>query len=219
MKKAILIIAGIITMQFVSTAQDAAYSKQMEENVLSLDNAKAVGDYQQLQNTFARLADSKKTDWLPYYYAAFCNAKIGWLYQEDGDKIEPFANLAEVQIKKAAALLDAAKDKIEISEVYCVFSMVYRAKVFVNPMSYGKKYGPVAHKYIEKARQMNADNPRVSFLEGWEKYYTPKLWGGNKTKAKELLELALKQLENKSSSTTYPRWGKSECEAILKLYN
>jgi len=219
MKKAVLIIAGIITMQFVSTAQDATYTKQMEENVSKLDNAKAVGDYQLLQNNFTRLADSKKTEWLPYYYAAFCNVKICWLYQEDGDKIEPFANLAEEQIQKAQSLLDTAKNKIEISEVDCVFSMIYRAKVFINPMSNGKKYGPVAHNYIEKAKEMNADNPRVSFLEGWEKYYTPKLWGGNKTKAKELLELALKQLENKPSSTIYPRWSKTECEDILKLYN
>jgi hypothetical protein len=219
MKKTILIIAGIIAMQFVGIAQDASYTKQIEANVSKLDNAQSIGDYQVLENNFSRLADLKKTDWLSYYYAAFCNAKISWMYQEDADKIEPYSNLAEEQIKKAQSLLDTATNKLELSEVYCVISMVYRAKVFISPMANGKKYGPVAHQYIDKAAQSNPDNPRSTYLHAWEKYYTPKLWGGDKNKAKELLELALRQLGNKPSSSIYPRWGKTECEDILKLYN
>jgi hypothetical protein len=109
MKKLILIMAAVASVQFTAMAQDSTFTIQMETNVSKLDNAKAVGDYQVLANDFTRLADSKKTEWLPYFYAAFCNAKISWLYQQDGDKIEPFANLAEEQIKKAEAMLDTAK--------------------------------------------------------------------------------------------------------------
>ncbi|MCD0468725.1 hypothetical protein [Flavobacterium sp. JAS] len=219
MKKLLLIIATVTSVQFAAIAQDSTFTKQMETNVSKLDNAKAVGDYQVLANDFTRLADSKKTEWLPYYYAAFCNAKISWLYQQNADKIEPFANLAEQQIKKTEAMLDMAKNKIELSEVYCVLSMVNRARVFISPMSNGKKYGPIAKEYIQKALQFNSENPRANYLAAWEKYYTPKLWGGDKDKAKVFLDLAMKQLENKPSTTTFPRWGKSECEAILTSYN
>jgi hypothetical protein len=218
MKKLILIMAAVASVQFTAMAQDSTFTIQMETNVSKLDNAKAVGDYQVLANDFTRLADSKKTEWLPYFYAAFCNAKISWLYQQDGDKIEPFANLAEEQIKKAEAMLDTAKNKSELSEVYCVLSMVNRARVFINPMSNGKKYGPIAQRYIQKSMQMNSENPRANYLTAWEKYYTPKLWGGDKTKAKELLDLALTQLENKPTSIIYPHWGITECNEILSQF-
>jgi hypothetical protein len=218
MKKLILIMAAVASVQFTAMAQDSTFTIQMETNVSKLDNAKAVGDYQVLANDFTRLADYRKTEWLPYYYAAFCNAKISWLYQQDGDKIEPFANLAEEQIKKAEAMLDTAKNKSELSEVYCVLSMVNRARVFINPMSNGKKYGPIAQRYIQKSMQMNSENPRANYLAAWEKYYTPKLWGGDKTKAKELLDLALTQLENKPTSIIYPHWGITECNEILSQY-
>jgi hypothetical protein len=218
MKKLILIMAAVASVQFTAMAQDSTFTIQMETNVSKLDNAKAVGDYQVLANDFTRLADYRKTEWLPYYYAAFCNAKISWLYQQDGDKIEPFANLAEEQIKKAEAMLDTAKNKSELSEVYCVLSMVNRARVFINPMSNGKKYGPIAQRYIQKSMQMNSENPRANYLAAWEKYYTPKLWGGDKTKAKELLDLALTQLENKPTSIIYPHWGITECNEILSQF-
>lgn len=217
MKKAILIIAGIFTMQFTGFSQ-GTYTQQMEANVSKLDNAKSVGDYQILANDFSRLGDAQKTEWLPFYYAAFCNVKISWLYQKDGDKIEPFSTLAETQIIKAEAFLDTAKNKTELSEVYCVLSMVNRAKVFISPMSNGKKFGSVAHQYIDKAKQMNPENPRVNYLYGWEKFYTPKLWGGDKTKAKEFLDLAVTQLSNKPGSNSFPRWGYKECQDILKQF-
>jgi hypothetical protein len=218
MKKLIFFLASI-TIYINVNAQSTEYVQQMEVIVSRLDKAAKVSDYQILANDFVRIANAQKNQWLPYYYAALCNVKIGWLYQEDADKIEPFANLSEEQIKKSLSLLDTAKNKVELSEVYCVLSMVNRARVFISPMSNGRKYGPIAHQYIVKAKQKNAENPRPAFLEAWEKYYTPKMWGGDKDKAKELLETAMKQLEAKPTSAIYPHWGKMECEEILKQYN
>src|SRR6266705_771346 len=106
MKKTILIIASSIMMYAVN-AQDA-YTQQMQTQVAKLDNANTVKDFQQFANDFLRIADAQKTQWLPYYYAAFCNAKAGWLKQDDPDNIEPFADKADEEIKKAQSLLDTA---------------------------------------------------------------------------------------------------------------
>src|SRR5689334_24554753 len=115
MKKAILIIAAIITMYVTVHAQDA-YTQQMQATVTRLDNANTVKDYQQLANDFLRIADVQKTQWLPYYYAAFSNAKVGWLKQNnDPDNIESFANKGEDEIKKALSLIDTSKQKTELS--------------------------------------------------------------------------------------------------------
>jgi len=215
MKKTILIIAFIATACTVINAQ-SSYQQQMQTTVTKLDNANTVKDYQQLADEFLRIADIEKTQWLPYYYAAFCNAKIGWLKQDrDPDNIESFADNAEEQIKKANALLDTSKQKKELSEVYCVQMMLNQARVFINPQTYGPRYGAVAFNYTQLAKNENPDNPRMLYLLGWQKFETPKMWGGDKTKAKELLLTAKQKLESNSSSGIEPHWGKKEVEGIL----
>jgi hypothetical protein len=215
MKKTILIIAATILTYAASYSQDA-YTRQMQTQVARLDNASMVKDYQQLANDFLRIAEAQKTQWLPYYYAAFCNAKVGWLKQDDPDNIEPFANKADEEIGKAQSLLDTSKQKSELSEVYCVLSMTNRARVFINPQTYGPQYGPAASQYARLAEKINPDNPRMLYLEGWEKFSTPKMWGGDKGKAKELLQTAKQKLEGNSTPGIEPHWGKTEVEAILK---
>jgi hypothetical protein len=65
------------------------------------------------------------------------------------------------------------------------------------------------------AEKINPDNPRALYLDGWEKFSTPKMWGGDKTKAKELLLIAKQKLEGNSSPGIEPHWGKKEVEDIL----
>lgn len=213
MKKVLFIAIAVCMSLTASFAQDN--QQQLQAAVARLDKATAVKDYRQLAIDFAGIAEQQKNNWLAWYYAAFCNAKTGWLYEHDGEKIEPFANLAEEQIKKSLSLLDTAAQKKELSEVYCVLSMVNRAKVFINPMTYGRTHGPVAGQYVQRAKAANVDNPRALYLEGWEKYATPKMWGGDKKKAKELLEQSLQQLNAQANTDNDPHWGKLEVEGLL----
>lgn len=207
-------IAGIFFM-VVSFAL-RAQTDELGQLTLSLDKTKDVKGYQQLAESFSRIAETRKTDWLPYYYAALCNARIGWLYQNDGEQIEPYADKGDAQIRKALSLLDTSRQKKELSEVYCVLSMVNRAKVFINPMTHGRQYGPVATRYIQQAKVANPDNPRALYLEGWEKYFTPKMWGGDKTKAKELLQAARQKFDNEADGGAgQPHWGRQEVEDLL----
>jgi hypothetical protein len=215
MKKTTFFIAVIFLHSYLIQAQDN-YNQQMQAVVAKLDQASTVKDYQQLAAGFESIAQQDKSNWLPWYYAAFCNAKIGWLYRQDGDQIEPFADKAEKDIKKSASLLDTASQKKELSEVYCVISMVNRARVFINPMSYGRQYGPVASQYTHLALKSNPENPRANYLEGWEKFSTPKLWGGDKKKAKELLELAKRQLAADRNEGINPHWGQKEIDTLLR---
>lgn len=147
---------------------------------------------------------------------AYCNTRIGWLYQGKGDKIEPYAQLASTQIQQAASL--AGSDNKVLADIYCVWSMAQRAYVFINPMSYGPKYGPVSAQYLEKAKKADPDNPRVLWLEGWVKYYTPKLWGGDKDKAKTFLQQALDKLKSPVMTPSFPHWGRNDCESLLAQY-
>ena len=215
MKRTFFLITATVMMYATVHAQDA-YIQQMQTALTKLDNAKAVKDYQLLAENFMRIANAQKTQWFPYYYAAFCNAKIGWLKQnDDPDNIEPFANKGEEQIKKASALIDTAKQKKELSEVYCIHMMLNQARVFINPQTYGRQYGPTAFNYLQLAKQTDPDNPRMLYLLGWQKFATPKMWGGDKALAKQLLTEAKQKLAGETSSGLDPHWGKKEVDEIL----
>jgi len=214
MKSMILIIAGIISLQFNGMAQQT--NKALTASVAALDKASTIADYQALANDFKQISTSQKTDWLPWYYAAFCNAKMAWLNEDDGEKIEPFARLADEQAKQALSLLDTTHQKEALSELYCVFSMANRAMVFINPATYGRQYGPKAGAYVQLALKANPENPRALYIAGWEKYATPKAWGGDKVKAKALLAEAKQKLDNNTAFSIQPHWGKLEVATLLK---
>lgn len=213
--KKLIIISTAIFMYTGLYAQTA--NTQLQTNVTKLDEAKTIKDYEQLASAFLTIAQTQKTQWLPYYYAAFCNAKIGWLKQDtDPDNIEDFANKAEEEITKAQSLIDTSKQKKELSEIYCVQMILNQARVFINPETYGPKYGPTAFGYIQKAKMANAENPRMLYLEGWQKFATPKLYGGDKKLAKQLLTQAKKKLSAAPTNTIEPHWGTKEVEELLK---
>jgi hypothetical protein len=214
MKKTVLIIVSAFMMYSFAHAQDA-YKQQMQQQVKMLDNANTIREYEQLAANFMRLAQIEKKQWLPYYYSAFCDAKVGWLKQNDPENIEPFVNKANEEVKQAQTLIDTGKQKTELSEIYCILSMINRARVFINPTTYGKQYGPAATSYMRLAEKANPDNPRALYLDAWEKFSTPKMWGGDKVKAKELLETANQILANSTVFGTEPHWGKKEVEDLL----
>lgn len=200
-----------------SLQQVQAQSTALQAPVSRLDKARTAKDYEALEKEFAGIAATQKTDWLPYYYAALCNARIGFLYQDDGEKIEPYSNRGEEEIKKAQSLLREATQKKELAEVYTVMSMIYRTKVFINPMTYGRKYGPISQQYLDQAKLLDAQNPRALWLQAWVKYNTPKMWGGDKKQAKELATESLRLL-GQTPAGTDPHWGKTEDEELLGKY-
>jgi hypothetical protein len=210
MKKTILSITAVILFSFSVFSQSG-----LEASVAKLDKANSARQYQQLSKEFLQIAETQKNQWLPYYYAAYCDTKISWMKKEtDPDNIQQFADKAIDEAKKATALLDTATQKNEMSEIYGLLSMANRAIVYINPMTYGRKYGIIAMQNTTLARQTNPDNPRALYIEGWEKYATPKLYGGDKQKAKELLLTARQKLtENPGLG---PHWGKEDIEELLK---
>jgi hypothetical protein len=211
MKKLMLLLTAAAFFLLSARAQDP----QLTSAVAGLEFAKTVKDYQNLAARFIQAGNAQKTNWLPFYYAALCNARIGFLLQDDGERLEPFSNEGENYAKLAQDLLKTGGSKKDQAELYTVLSMVYRTKVFINPMTYGRQYGPSSQQYLDKALQLDPGNPRALYLQAWVKYYTPKMWGGDKAQAKTLLAEAMKKLaEQRLADSVQPRWGKMESEEL-----
>lgn len=204
----------LLLCYYTSFSQSAG--NELQNAVIRLDKASSVADYEALEREFSGIA-ARKADWLPYYYAAYCNAKIGFLYRDSGERIEPYSKRGEEQALKARSLLDTVTQQRELSELYTVISMVYRTRIFISPMRYGRKFGMLSGQYLQKAKELNPQNPRAMYVEALIKYYTPGMWGGDKNLAKQLASESLAKLQHVTAGTA-PHWGKAENLELLSHY-
>lgn len=211
MKTFVLSFCLLVTTFSMTFAQSAQYQTAMSKQIAQLDDPanRAPEKMQEIANTFERIAAAEKTQWLPYYYAAYCYV-MNALSEKDKSKVDAIDDKAQAAIEKAESL--SPKN----DEIYCVKSLVATARIGVDPMTRGMQYGAEAATLLSEAGQINKDNPRVDLLQGQSLYYTPEQFGGSKEKAKEKFELALKKFATfKPASEIAPNWGEAYTKQLL----
>lgn len=199
-------------MAFAQTSDK--FTRAMEALVPAVDTTISIDGLTSLANSFERIANAEKTQWLPYYYAALCYInKANMLYTaQQLDQIDPLMDKAEPLLNKAEEL------EKNNSEIYCLKKMFNTGKMMADPMNRFMTYGGAAAEALEMAKSLNPENPRTYLLEGQDKYYTPEQWGGSKTEGKKLFELAIKKFEAfKPASSIHPAWGINQAKYFLTL--
>ena len=193
-------------------AQSEKYIKAMEALVPAVDTTRSMEGLTDLANSFERIANAEKTQWLPYYYAALCNINMANTYfrMNQPDKIDPIMDKVEPMLNKAEEL------EKNNPEIFCLKKMFNSGKMMADPMNRFMTYGPAATEALEMAKGLNPENPRVYLLEGIDKFYTPEQWGGSKTEGKKLFEEAIKKFETfKPASSIHPSWGLGQAKYFM----
>lgn len=213
MKKQFLFI-GVFVIAINSFSQSEKYTKAMEQLVPAVDTTRNVDGLNNLANSFQRIADAEKNQWLPYYYAALANVNAAYTMSMGqmgmADKTDPIADKAEGLLNKAAEL---SKDN---SEIYCVKKMIASLRLIGDPQNRYMTYGPAAEEALATAKSLNPGNPRVTLLEAQDKLFTPEQFGGSKTEAKKLFEEAIKKYEAfKPETNIHPTWGMAQAKYFL----
>ncbi len=210
MKKILLGLAftALATLGFAQSKFETA----MQPKIAKIEQHLSLDDFQTLSNDFSRIGDAEKTQWLPYYYAAFSQIQKGRLLMQENKTSDLDAIAAEAQkyLDKSIAL------NPENAENYILQKMIHGMKMMVNPMERWQTEGTAAQKALSKAESLDADNPRVSVLKAEDLYFTPPQFGGSKEKGLEMFQNALKQFETyQSKSNLDPNWGKAEANYFL----
>lgn len=191
-------------------AQNEKYTAAMKANLAALDtsfsnpaNLLAVG------NNFERIAQAEKNQWLPFYYAAYCQVNFGF-FEKDKTKVDGYANKATDLITKADALNPNS------SEISCIKSMIATCHLMVNPMQRYMEYGQESSDQIDNAMRQDPSNPRPYLLRGQTLRFTPADFGGGCDAAKPELQKALDKFSTfKPGSELHPNWGKSRVEDLI----
>jgi hypothetical protein len=185
----------------------------MKMNIAKLDTASSGESLTNLANNFERIANAEKTQWQPYYYASYCYVVMAYL-SPDKTKIDLLADRAEALLQQADAI-----DKNN-SEISCMFAMISSCRLLVDPMGRFPTKGAEAQSQLEKAKQQNADNPRVYLLQARMQLRIPEGMGGGKKIAKASAELAVQKFNNfKPENSIAPNWGAQQAKSLLDKIN
>lgn len=198
---------SVLLLAASSFAQSDRYQKGMEKALAMLDSVKTPADYTSVAAAFERIGDAEKTQWLPYYYAAFATEMKGF-NDPKADK-DAVAASAETFIAKAEAI------DPKNSEVYVLKNMASTLHMMVDPQTRWQQYGAQGAQALAMAKQLNPNNPRAYFIEGQGIFGTPVQFGGGKEKAKPIFEKSVALYQAEKPAPLYPRWGKPSAEAML----
>jgi hypothetical protein len=197
-----LITFGTLT----TSAQSDKYAAAMEKTFHLFDSAKTTADFLSVANTFERIGDAEKTQWLPYYYAGLALSTAGW----NDPKMDKDANSTRIN-----TLCDKAEALDKNSEIYVLRNMSATQQMMVDPQTRWQTYGMQAGKDLEMATQLNPDNPRIYYLKGESIMNTPVAFGGGKDKAKPMFEKAIALFKTDNPKPMWPNWGRERAEEEL----
>ncbi|QDP85352.1 hypothetical protein FNJ88_07155 [Chryseobacterium sp. SNU WT5] len=205
----------LLTMLLLASASlfaQTTFEKVMTEKIAKINQMKTPEDFSALANDFTRIADKEKTQWLPYYYAAYSTIEKGRTLMRTGQLSELDAIAAEAQ-KSVDKATDLSKDN---AEILILQKMIHSLKMMVDPQARFMSEGMLAADALTKAEKLDPENPRITLLRAEDTYYTPEQFGGSKSKGLELMQKSVDQFKVYQSKTPLdPNWGKSEADYFL----
>ena len=209
-----LLLTAAIFCTIAANAQSDKFNDAMQKTLSMMGSAKAPADYVAVSAAFERIGDAEKTQWVPYYYAGLSLSSFGWMDETidkdaNAEKIKTFCNKAE-----AVAPDNAAKAEIE-----ALRNMAATQQMMVDPQTRWQTSGAEAGAALQKGMALDANNPRLYYLQGMSLFGTPVQFGGGKDKAKPVFEKAVELFKAVQPKPLYPNWGKEQAEAQLALCN
>lgn len=187
-----------------------AYHQAMISSISKLYRAQTIPEYMDAANQFERISKIEKTEWLPLYYASYAYIMISFQEPENAKK--------DAMLDQAQKLLDQAFaiDQDE-SELYLLQGFLYPSRINIDPMNRGLQYMDKMNRALDKALELNPDNPRVYFLRASMTLHMPEAYGGGAARALPLFQKAKEKFEIFTPQTDLaPNWGKEANDAELK---
>ncbi|RPH34556.1 MAG: hypothetical protein EHM93_00560 [Bacteroidales bacterium] len=207
MKKLLTLILYCIPA-FVA-AQDSIFTEIMKKTISTMDTSSTKYGLHYSANTFERIGNTIKSEWLPFYYCAYCYVKINYMVKDDDEK--------DLYIDKATDLIFIAEQiDPNNSEIFVMKGFILQARMKVDPMTRGFKYNSDCLSMFQKAKELDPENPRSYLWHGVNLLNTPKFFGGGKDEALPLLKKSIEKFDSfKPKSDIHPNWGRPYAEEMI----
>jgi tetratricopeptide (TPR) repeat protein len=211
--KTLKLCFALLIIAFYVKAQTGKYTAAMQKGMVLIDSANTTEQFTIAANFFERVAAAEPKQWLPQYYAGFCNLHMAMLGKQANDVKDDLYDKALGYAEKADAL-KPANSEILILKGYITFM-----KMSVMPQQRAMAMIPEANKLLGKASAIDPENPRAYLVRGQDTFYTPEAFGGGKANAKSLLVTAAEKFKNQKPTGFEPAWGARRCQYLLQQCN
>ncbi len=207
MKK--IILTGAMALAVMS-AQAQDFKTVLGKTFMAFDTTQDPNVKMEQSNKLALIAKKWDNEWTAHYYVALSKAVLSYM-EKDAAKRDAYLDEADKEKQDAVTLL-----KKENDETYVLGAFIANARMVIDGANRWQKYGKIFHDDLESAKEINPDNPRMYYLQGTNKLFTPKAYGGGKKVALPYFEKAdgLYAKEN-SDDATKPYWGKDHNSKFL----
>ncbi|MFA6151906.1 MAG: hypothetical protein WC716_11340 [Chitinophagaceae bacterium] len=201
MRKQILMAATAMLLTGSAFAQN--FTEVLQKTFTAFDTTQDQQKKLEASNKLNLIAKKFDKEWLSSYYAAY--AKVGLTYNEtDVAKKDAWLDEAETFINESVAVLGKDND-----ETHVLKAMIANARIGVDPKNRWQKYGKVFDENLDKAKELNPDNPRIYLMRGISKFFTPKMFGGGKKAAMPYFEKTdALFVANPAMDISKPYWGR-----------
>lgn len=209
------LLSFALMMGFTGSLFAQDFKQTLGTTVKAFFEAKDQAEKTSQSNRLGLIAKKYNTEWSAAYYAAL--AKIMLNYDEpEATKKDAYLDEAEDFLATASSQADK-NDKVQQSEIYAITAMLANARLGVDPQKRWQKYGKIFESNLEKAKENNADNPRIYFLKATSTFFTPKMFGGGAKKALPYFEKADALFAKEAKDDiTKPFWGKEANDEFMK---
>ncbi len=203
MKKLFLFIGVMFALNLTAQSQ---YEKGMNKGFDLWKQGKST----EAANLFERVAKAEKSNWIPYYYAAYIKIMSTFGIKDEAE-LKAKLEVVDAHLKKAESL---SKDNAEIIILQALMNTAYIA---FDGQKYGMSMSGKNVALFQKAIKLAPNNPRVILQKAeWDmgsaRFFNKSIEPYCKD-IKKALELFKK--EEKSDVKFAPSWGKERAEQVL----
>lgn len=210
MKAITTTIALFITL--FTFAGNNGYTEAMESALKQFETSKSVAEFQNSANTFSRISNMAKEEWLPNYYEAHCYIIMSFMDRTaEAAQKDEYLDIAESRINSVL------EKQPQNDEMLALQSFMYTARLVIDPMTRGREYSIKSMTSVKTALAINPKNPRALYLELSNEVGTANFFKEDTSKyCDRINQLLANWDEFNQSEPMFPAWGKNQVQGLAK---
>jgi tetratricopeptide (TPR) repeat protein len=206
--------AGVIPVILILLAAPRAIHAQSrvdsltDRHRMALQAAISTGDLSGIarqRQELSRLAAANPSNGLLLHYVGYAWYREATL----GDTAQ-----REQALDSAESALRRSERLVKLPETHAVLSTVIGQQIGRSPWK-GMLYGSRVTGEMEKAVELDPENPRIALQQGINAFYSPEAFGGGHARARAAFERAIALFDRQRARPPYPDWGQAEAWAWL----
>ena len=192
------------------------YEKKMKATLAKMEDFSSVETVIETARQFAKIGEAEKGEWLPWYYHA--NAYIILIYMDSTATLEEKDQYLDTAATSVRKILEQHPEEAEIHPQRrpLLHAWYLVSRIGLDPTTRGAQYYDTYTQAINKADQLEPQNPRVRFFKIASAIGEAQYAGQTVAPYCPKLQVLLDEWDNyEPKSSMHPDWGKEEVKKKL----